>query len=175
MDKNLEKYKELYTLSKEAFNEELHRFYRLDEKASRYFTMLTLLIGASLFFGKWLTKSILPPTCLIEWSIFILCILVFIVFISSWFKLMNAIKLHSLSKIPLDYNSIKFFSDNRLIDIYYAMSKGMSKEILVNREINDEKSRYLNDTYRRMYVLIFLLIFITILFVIKSYNNNIAI
>ena len=46
----MDKYRELYILSKEVFNEELERSHRIDEKALKYLTTLTLLIGLLVLF-----------------------------------------------------------------------------------------------------------------------------
>ena len=55
------KYKELYDLSKEIFYEELSRSQRIDEKASKYLTMLTFLLGIFASLSGKLLYSILPP------------------------------------------------------------------------------------------------------------------
>lgn len=46
----LRRYAELYEYSKEVLAEELARSYRADEKASKYLTALSLVLGALVFF-----------------------------------------------------------------------------------------------------------------------------
>ena len=66
---NLEKYRELYSLSKEVYNSELDRFHRVEDKASRYLTCLTFVIGIFGLFGKWIITEALPPSSLVEWLV----------------------------------------------------------------------------------------------------------
>jgi len=57
MDKNLE----LYNLSKEGLKEEFSRYNRIEEKASRHLTVLSILLVASTFTGKFALDKVVPP------------------------------------------------------------------------------------------------------------------
>src|SRR5208283_5521963 len=97
----MEKYKELYNLSKEVLNEELSRFTRIDDKAVKYLSVLTLVAGISGFFGKWIIDNLIPPKTGTEWALVILAFLLFIMIFVSWSLIFNVLRLHNITKMPL--------------------------------------------------------------------------
>jgi uncharacterized membrane protein (DUF485 family) len=167
----MEKYKELYQLSKEIFNEELNRFIRVDEKASKYLSVLTLIAGLTAFFGKWMIANLIPPKSPLEWSLIIMATVLFAAIFLSWVYIFNALRLHSLTKPPLNDETIKFFNDNEMIDIYYALTKGNKDALIENRRTTDKKSKMLYRGYNAIIVCGLLLILFLSLFVIHSWNN----
>lgn len=52
----MDKYHELFTFSKALLENEHQRFNRVDEKAARYLSIITLLIGVEGAFGNWRPK-----------------------------------------------------------------------------------------------------------------------
>lgn len=62
----LEKYKELFCLSKEALNEEMSRFNRIDQKAPMFLSALTLIVGIYGYVVTLIMDSILPPQDFLE-------------------------------------------------------------------------------------------------------------
>lgn len=169
--KVMEKYKELYELSKQVLEEELNRFTRIDDKAAKYLSALTLVAGAAAYFGKWVIDNLIPPKTFLELVLVIiaasLCAAIFV----SWFLIFNTLRLHNLTKPPLNDETIKFFDDNIMIDIYYALTKGNRDALKVNRDTTDGKSRRLYRGYNAMiFSVIFLVVFLT-LFVAYSWNN----
>ena len=167
----MEKYKELYELSKEVLKEELSRFTRIDEKAAKYLSVLTLVAGAAAYFGKFVIDNLIPPKTVLEWVLVIiaasLCAAIFV----SWFLIFNALRLHNLTKPPLNNEIIKFFDDNRMIDIHYALTKGNKDALKVNRYTSDRKSKRLYHGYNAMIVSCFILVVFLSLFVVHSWNN----
>jgi len=157
------KYKELYDLSKEAFNEELSRSARIDEKAFKYLTALTLLLGAFAFFGERLLDLIVPPKNYYEWSLIILSGLLLVLLIITWFLIFEVFKGHTLRKIPIDIN---FFDQNELIDIYYTLTKGMKQALDFNRQEGDHKHRHLSRSFVMIRIIVILLFLTLILFTI---------
>ena len=77
-DAKLEKYRDLYVLSKEVLAEEQQRFHRIDEKASRYLSVLTFVVGADAFFGNWILENLVPPDSGWEWLLVVLGVLLFL-------------------------------------------------------------------------------------------------
>ena len=71
MAQTLEKYRELYSLAKEVYNSELNRFDKIDDKAAKYLTSLTFVIGIFGLFGKWIIAEALPPSNLVEWLVIV--------------------------------------------------------------------------------------------------------
>jgi predicted MFS family arabinose efflux permease len=74
----MERYKELYNYSKEAFEREYDRFKNIDQKATQYLSVLTLLIGIAGFFVNWVVANFVPPKNIFEFILFVLAILILI-------------------------------------------------------------------------------------------------
>lgn len=168
----MKKYKELYDYCKNIFSEEQNRFNRIDLKASQYIAVLTLLIGASGYFGKWLIEKIIPPNCFLDWALFILGILIFITIIIAWYFNFRVLKQHLILKPPLNDEIINFYNENRLIDIYFSMSDRFRESLEYNQKITNEKAKYLSFGYKSIVMTMSFLFIFTILFTVKSWNNN---
>lgn len=166
------KYKELFEYSKEVYNEELSRFFRIDEKASKYLSILTLLLGGFGYFGIWVLDNMLPPKNFIEWLLLINLILLFLSLIIAWYYNFSALKLHSLIKLPLDSETIEFFNNNEQIDIYFALSKELANTNIKNKNETDKKSKNLFRNYVFIIISVGLLTTFTIFFSIYKWNNN---
>jgi hypothetical protein len=157
----LEKYKELYILSLEVLKEEQTRFNRIDDKASKYFSVLTILLGILGFFGKWVINNFIPPKSTLEYLLIILAILLSLSVLFSWFLTFKVFKIHYLKTIPLDSNMFDYFKDNKLIDIYYGLAKGNKNAFEDNCKITDYKSLMLTYSYKIIIVSVFLVCLFT--------------
>lgn len=170
----MEKYKELYDLSKEVLNEELNRFTRIDDKAAKYLSVLTLVAGAATFFGKWLIDNLMPPKTALEWILiivaFLLCVMIFI----SWCMIFNVLKLHDVTKIPLNDETIKFFDDNELVNIYYALAKGNKEALAKNRITTDLKSKQLYMGYNAIIACGLCLVLFLSFFIAYKWNPQVT-
>ena len=168
----MEKYKELYELSKEVLKEELNRFARIDEKAAKYLSILTLVAGAAAYFGKWVIDNLIPPKTAMEWVLVIVAAILCAAIFVSWFLVFNSLRLHNVTKPPLNDEVIKFFDDNEMTDIYYALTKGNKEALIVNRDITNRKSKRLYHGYNAIITSGFVLVAFLCLFVLHSYNNS---
>jgi hypothetical protein len=167
----VEKYKELYELSKEVLKEELSRFARIDDKAAKYLSVLTLVAGAAAYFGKWVIDNLIPPKTPLEWVLVIVATILCATIFVAWLLVFNALRLHNVTKPPLNDEMVKFFDDNEMIDIYYALTKGNKKALRVNRDTTDRKSKRLYHGYNAIIVSGFVLVMFLSLFVLHSWNN----
>jgi hypothetical protein len=168
----MEKYKELYELSKEVLAEELDRFNRIDEKASKYLTVLTFLIGIYGFFCNWIITVLLPPTSKLDWLLLLIGGGVFIAVCVSWALIFLALRQRVVIKIPLDDEVLKFFRENRLIDIYYTLAKGNKDALKENREVTDRKARILECGYKAIAATMGLVFILSVLFGVYSWKQT---
>ena len=157
----MEKYKELFNLSKEVLNEELNRYRSLDEKASKYLSALTVLLGIYSFFVSRLFEQLFPPHDILDWLLAATLFLLFISIIVSWFLIFKILRISHLSKTPL---SINFFDEHKLVDIYYATAKTNHMALLQNRQTNNRKSKLLEYGYEAMRITMLLIIIFFSLF-----------
>ncbi|MFH1283795.1 MAG: hypothetical protein ABII27_09060 [bacterium] len=167
----LAKYKELFEFSKYVYNEEIERFRKLDEKASRYFSVYSILIG---MFGL-LTKLIIGnhnPVKLLDWASLVFFMISAIFLILSWWYAFKVLKVHELEKIAISDDMIIFYDSNNLIDIHYALSKRMKEAYQKNNKNNNDKSHLLYKNYCNI-KLFFLFLVIAFIFIgLNVYNNN---
>ena len=130
----LEKCRELYYLSKEVFQEELGRSERIEAKASRYLTILTLMLGAFAFFGERVLDSFVPPENTIEWGSAVLTCVLLLALVAAWFALFGVLKVREFRKVPID---IEHFKNHELSQIYLSMSRGFKENLDLNRLTTD--------------------------------------
>jgi len=167
----MEKYKELYNLSKEVLYEEQNRFNRINEKASKYLTVLTFMVGVYGFFLNLIVNDFIPPKSISEWIIVVLGFLIFSCVIISWFLIFGVLKIQEIKKIPLNSEMINFFDSNNLLDIYYALARGNKDALKTNRDTTDRKSTLLSNGYRMIIVTTSLLVLFTLVFGYHKWND----
>lgn len=157
---SIKKYEELYKLSKEGLDEELSRFRRLDEKASRYFTVLSILLVALSLAGWFALDLFLPPSNILDWLCLSTAIPVFLCCLVALYFIFSVLRTQPLTKFPVDNELLQFFNKHRYLDILYALTRGNINAVAENRAITDRKTRRLTWGYRFIVVLIiFLLVF----------------
>lgn len=143
-------YKELYDLSIRLFFEEKSRFNRIDQKASWYFSALTLLMGVTAFFAKWMIETLLPPKDGLD----VILVLIGLCLIGavglSWFLVFSVLRVADLANIPLDEQTLNLYSSYNDATIYWVVSQSVSQFRDENLRITDRKSKILADAYRTM-------------------------
>jgi hypothetical protein len=152
-------------------NEEISRFIRIDDKAAKYLSILTLVAAVSGFFGKWIIVNLIPPKSGTELALDIVGATLFIMIFVSWFLIFNVLKIQGIKTLPLDDETIKFFDNNELVDIYYGLARGNKDAFEENGKITDLKSRKLHYGYISILCSVVLLAFFLLIFVIHSWNE----
>src|SRR5580704_7421652 len=118
----IEKYKALYELSNKLLQSEHDRFTRIDDKAVRNLSVVTLLIGFEGALGDKLLKGFIPPTTILHWLLLNTTILLFIMLVATWFVIFRTLRIHALKSPPLNQEMLAFFNDNTEINIYYHIA-----------------------------------------------------
>ena len=147
-----EKYKELYDLSIKVLEEEQQRANRLDEKASRYFSVISFLIGIYGILCSRIIIDCMPHKEWVDVTLIGLGFAILIGLIIAWFLCFAVFRQHVIVKIPLNEEMIEFFNDNKLLDIYYTLARANKDALKENRKISDNKSSLLAWTYRALSV-----------------------
>jgi hypothetical protein len=144
----MEKYQELYRFSNQALEEEQKRFARLEDKANRYLVVLTFLVGLAVPTGKALFVELLPPTSPSAWLAVNVCVAIFCSLGFSWFLTFWVIRTQRLKTRPLNSEMIKFFKEQKEVNIYYAIAKANAAAFEENRKVNDRKGKLLTYATR---------------------------
>jgi len=143
-------YKELYDLSLRLFFEEKARFNRIDQKASWFFSALTLLLAIAGFFAKWMIDSLIPPKDALD----VILLLVGIILVGaiglSWYLIFRVLRVAGLANIPLDDQSFNLFANHNDATIYWITSQSIKQFRDANIEITNRKSEVLANAYKTM-------------------------
>lgn len=143
----MKKYEELYNHSKYVFDEEISRFSRIEDKASKFITVITSLLAVYALIGKQLFGDLFPPENCLEGILIILAFLVLLGLLASWGFAFRTMYIQGIKKAPLNNQVLSFYDENKLIDIYYGMAKGFSSSLVYNEAINDLKAKNIKRSY----------------------------
>lgn len=141
--KDMQKYKELFEQSRYVNDEELKRGLRVYDSASKLLSALTLLIAFVGFIFKWSMENFLPPEHTIDYLGLIALMFTICLFSISWLYSFLAYRGVTLRKMPINEAMIKFFEENSLDDIYYALTKRFAEAYEENKVVIDKKQVHL--------------------------------
>lgn len=151
------KYEELFALTKEGLTEEIDRFKRVDDKASRYLSIVSILM---VIFGFGFRPIVELSGGTSGFSFWILVTIAFCFLFSTvlaiWL-LFSTLKIQALLKFPMTLDLLPFFQKNTYLDIISALSRENIKATLQNRVSTDRKTQALTKAYRLMMTAILLL------------------
>lgn len=107
----MDKYEELYNLSKYLLSHEIDRQKRLDEKASKYLAVITILVGGYGFFANHLLNEMTPlrQWVFLEWALGIAIVSVLAALVITWVIIFKSLKTIELHQIPMNDEMITFF------------------------------------------------------------------
>ena len=167
----IKKYEELYRLSKEGLDEELSRFKRVDEKASRYFSALSILLVVSGFAGRPTLEAMLPPTTLWDWLSVGCGLALLLSLLTAVLVVFSVLRTsYQLTKMPVSHELVRFFDDHQYLDIIYALSKGNVEAVDENRRVSDQKIFRLAWGYRLILLSIFFMALFMLTIVVGAWN-----
>ncbi|MFV5654404.1 hypothetical protein VXR13_16725 [Acinetobacter baumannii] len=135
-----EKYKALYEYQKAQLEDEKNRFGKLEDKAAKYLTALTVAITAYVLIVRWVFEWKTTP----EYQYFLLVKVVisttFFLFCIAWGFILSSIKLRSVAKMSSDESLINFFKEKKLESVYLTLAKNYSQIISRYRIENEKKT-----------------------------------
>lgn len=166
---NLRKYEELYSLSKAGLEDEIGRFKRIDEKASRYLAFVSLFLAALGFIVKDV-GNLLAWGTVSFWLIAASILGMFSATLVSLYALFLTLRIQPLKKIPMSPELIQFFDRNSYLDIIYALTKGNIEAAQENKITTDRKTNRLTTAYRALMVALFFLSICICTALFLSYN-----
>lgn len=162
----MDKYEELYNLSKYLLSHEIDRQKRLDEKASKYLAVITILVGGYGFFANHLLNEMVPlkQWGSWEWVLGASIVSVLTALFITWVIIFKSLKIIELRQIPMNDEMITFFETHRPIDICYALTKGNKKALLENRNKVNRKAQQVSAAYKWTAITVVLFLLLVILF-----------
>lgn len=122
-----DKYKELFEYMKDAFSEESDRYKRLEEKAIKYLSSITIAVTAFVLLLRWSLDKLIPANSCMDYVVIILSIITLLSLSYSWYYLFISIKLQTLNKMPSGNDVIEMFKKNKIESVHLALAKRYSE------------------------------------------------
>lgn len=122
-----DKYKALYEYQKDQFESESGRFNRLEDKAVKYLSSITVAVSAYILLVRWSADKIMPPSGFLDWLVVISIALTVLSMASAWSFVFRSLKLQDLMKMPVGDEVSELFHDNNRATVYLSLSKRYSE------------------------------------------------
>jgi len=145
-------YKDLLDHGKSVLTEEIARNARLDEKASRMLTGLTVLIGIFAFYAQWILQRISQPGNVLEYLIVVFAAFALLFLIIAWFSAFKVFKISVHSKLPFNNQTFEIYRKFDSRHFFFSVAKTTQNAIEANRSIGDQKVQALTDAYRMIII-----------------------
>jgi len=164
-----DKYEFLYNYARASFEDELLRFKNIEEKASRYISLMSMLILGYSILLRFSSSIFFPPSGFLAYVSFVTIILTYISLISSWSFLFRALKFIDMPRMPLNKEFIEKFKKKDLPTNHYTLSVTCSNALTLARKSNTEKSKLLIKANKDIVISLWLLSTSLILITLTSY------
>jgi hypothetical protein len=160
---NVEKYEELYRLTREGIEQEKARSNRLDEKASRYLSFLGIVAGIGAFAVPALVQTLRPVEGFWDWAAIASSVLLFWAVFVAAMVTFSVLKLQTWVVFPMDDELLSYFRENRYVNILYSLARENIRTVNANRHsITDRQAITLKWAYRFVIVALVLSVSATI-------------
>jgi hypothetical protein len=148
----MENYKLLYEVSRKALDEELDRYKKLDEKASRFVSILSISIVGFTALTNAAAQRIFPLTSAgpAAWTLIILSVLTLLTFFSAWLRVFSSIKLADSPRVEIDETTNALANDEDLITMYHSLSISCQSATVCARAELKKKTDYLQAAYKEI-------------------------
>lgn len=148
----MERYKFLYELSKKALDEELERYKKLDEKASRFLSILSVGIVAYTTLINIGSSKVIPLESAgwPGWVFVGLSIITLIALFSSWLRIFTSMRLTEAHRVEIGDIANSLAADEELITMYWALALSCQDAQLKARELLKNKTRCLQSAYKEI-------------------------
>ncbi len=167
---DIDKYKFLYEYEKNLFEEEVLRYRRLEDKAMKYLTSITFIMGSYLFLIRAVIEKFIPPTDCIECAILITTAITCGLYIFSLNYILKTIKPRRTVKMDSGEETINYFKNNTIAPIYLGLSKKYSKGIESIEKSYEKKLNYINQAHSSIIWASISLIISVIFILIQKWN-----
>ena len=147
MNPNIEKYKSLYEYHQDLFSEGRLRFQRLEDKAFKYLTSLTVAFSAYLLLIRSVYSFFKAPYDMFSILVFISMAITFYSSCCAWSFIFRAIRLQTLVKMPYGKEIIDTFDKNKRASIYRSMAKKYSDALTRLDDEYEKKLCYVRKGY----------------------------
>lgn len=159
-------YKVLFDFYKAEYEVLRNEFYKVEDKAAKYLTSLSVLSGILLVSFREVVVNF-HPALLSYVQVFVLCVLVLAIS-TSWRFIFMVLKPLDIEAIPYGKDGIKYFTDVDLDVFYYSMTNQYADTISSHKRAIKIKSEHLGKAFSEIkFAGLVLLIFLSLILVDK--------
>ncbi|EJG1582954.1 hypothetical protein CIF45_RS22195 [Vibrio parahaemolyticus] len=156
-----DKWDMLYQYSMKAFDFEVQRFHKLDEKTMKFVTAISLVITVFLAVFKWVVDE---SEVEFSQSIYVTSFMVFLSLCGAWACFFKSLRLAMSPSLDLNDKILDLFKSNNIASVRISIFKGCQSAISGRRDTIAKKTKFLNYGYN-LTSLSALLLFMLIIFV----------
>ncbi|MBR7631012.1 hypothetical protein KAT72_18805 [Aeromonas popoffii] len=139
-----DKWSLLHSHALKAFELEVQRFHRLDDKSTRFITAISVFITVFSALLNWVIGnedvSFTP-------YVYILLALVFIGLAASWVMFFLCLKMTTTSVLDIEDTMLDIFKNNNIATIRISIFKGLQESVKERRASSDKKAKFLSWGY----------------------------
>lgn len=146
----MERYKFLYELSRQALNEDLERFKKLEEKAGRFLSILSIGIVGYTALNNAASSKIFPICGTLSYTFIALSILTYLTLFSASARLFASIKLSKSPRVAIDEHTNKIIENEDLLTSYYQMAIACQEAQKISSRQLDKKTNLLLSAYKEI-------------------------
>ncbi len=165
----IKKYVDLHDLSKQVLADRLEGIRQMEEKASRYMSVLGILLIAYGIGGALVLDEMIPPKDIFDLLPLVTLLIFFFLVFYSIFVLFTVLRTDSLAHLSINDNIIDFYSKETYLDVIYAMTHRYSEAVAKNQPVREAKMRRLSRGYILMLASIIVLGIFTSSVVVRSF------
>ena len=143
-----DKWKFFYDYARKSLDEDIARFQIIDEKAGKFLTLISVVLGVFSGIVPWVFEHNFPPSSLLSWALVVVLFLTFIALVSAWGFLFRTIKIARVPRMSLNDEIDDLFWDEEFPNIYYKLTKACRNALEINREVIDEKGKLIKLAYK---------------------------
>lgn len=177
LKESIETRKALYEYFQKQVEHEKSRFHKLEDKASKFLTMISVIITAYIFvttkfLEEFIDLCLLPKILQLYQIILIsLLILLFISLSLSWLNLLKVFKLQTTRHLPSSQETIDVYVQNsdRLGEIYIDNANKMKEVIDEYKSASVVKAKLIKIAYKYISISGILFVIIILLSIIYKY------
>jgi hypothetical protein len=148
----VERYKLLYELSRKALDDEVERYKKLDEKASRFLSILSVgIVAYTALINVASPKALITSHA--SWSTYLfigLAFLTLVALISAWYRIFATIKLSYVPKVQVGEEANTLAEEEELITMYFHAAKACQDAVGSAQRRLESKIKNLEVAYKEI-------------------------
>lgn len=147
MDREYKTYKDKYELfyqySRLAYETEYDRYRKLDDKASKYLSFISIFIVAFTFLLRFSGEALFPPVDKLAWLACMTFAFTFILFLVVFSYIYRALKIRGLPGLPCGKNIYQVGENENITTTYHRLTERLNVDTKEISTINTQKAQYL--------------------------------